>query len=129
MDWLQKILANRAVMSQNGVSDGTFDKLQQFADAQKARTANTVGLLAPIQMETKDNEGLNKLGTALGGLAAKKSGPVTDDLSGISIDQTSGKLNFDQNSIGKLGQEALQNEDNQKFLEQLQAYKSGTLIG
>lgn len=128
MDWLQKILANREAMRQNGVKDGTFNQLQQFADAQKAKVANSVGLLAPIEMKAKENEGLNKLGAALGGMIAK-SGPVKDDLSGISVDQASGQLNFDPNSIGKLGQEALQNDENQKFLEQLQAYKSGSMVG
>lgn len=120
---MKKLLENQQVLRQNGIlKDSTSNKLQQFADAQKAKVKQGVGLLAVPEMKSQGNEGMNKLGAAL---ATKAMEPkmVTDNLEGIQV-TNNGQLQFDQNSIGQLGQDALKDKDNQEFLKQLQMFNS-----
>lgn len=128
-NWLQKLLENREILGQNGVKPETVDKLEQFSEAQKQRTKQTVSQgLVPLpkkQENAKDDEGMAKLGQALAGKLTQGS-MTTDNLSGVSV-APSGSLQLQD--VGSLGQKALKDEDNAKFLQQIQMFNSGKLVG
>jgi len=111
MDWIAKLLANQQALGQNGVKPDTISRMQEFADAQKARTQQTVGLLDVPKLQSKDTQGMERLADAVEGM----QGMITD--------------NLDPNSTPKLGQSAYLNEENKDLTNNLDMFKSGRLIG
>jgi len=131
-DWVKKLLANKETIG-SAVKPETFEKMAQFAEAQKQKVRQIASqpLAGPIEIKQKDNAGMNALGSAMAGKMAGAmngagSSMVSDNLSGVAVAPT-GQLQL--KNIGELGQKALKDDDNKEFLKQMSMYTSGRLIG